>query len=149
MARSGIIVVGLDTSGRSAAVLAQAVELACALHAKLVAVRAVGLPPELPVEALGIEPDALPGTLLGLARRALDEALAGVPAGLVTAVETRLGPAWQVICGVATERSADVVVIGAHGHTLLIDRVLGTTASRVVSHAPCSVLVCREATAGG
>jgi nucleotide-binding universal stress UspA family protein len=27
---------------------------------------------------------------------------------------------------------------------MLIDRVLGTTASRVVNHAPCSVLVSRE-----
>ncbi len=144
MARSGILVVGLDTSTRSASVLAHAVELATALRARLVVVRAVGIPPELPVEALGIEPDALPGTLLGLARRALDEAVAGAPTGIVASVETALGPAWQVICHAASERAADFVVIGAHGHTLLIDRVLGTTASRVVSHAPCSVVVCRE-----
>lgn len=144
MARSGIIVVGLDNSPRSGAVLAQAVELATALDAKLVVVRAVGLPVEVPVEALGVAPDELPGTLLELARQALDSALAGVPAGLVDAVVTQLGAPWQVLCGIAADRRADLVVIGAHGHTFLVDRVLGTTAARVVSHAPCSVLVTRE-----
>lgn len=144
MARSGIIVVGLDNSPRSGAVLAQAVELATALDAKVVVVRAVGLPVEVPVEVLGVAPDELPGTLLGLARQALDSALAGVPAGLIDSVVTQLGAPWQVLCGVATDRRADLVVIGAHGHTFLIDRVLGTTAARVVSHAPCSVLVTRE-----
>ena len=144
MARSGLLVVGLDTSSKASMVLAQAVDLATALRARIVVVRAVGLPPELPVEALGIEPDALPATLLGLAKRALDELLVGVPDGLVAGVETALGPAWHVICRVASERHADLVVIGAHGHALLLDRVLGTTASRVVAHAPCSVLVCRE-----
>lgn len=144
MARSGLLVVGLDTSSKAPMVLAQAVDLATALHARIIVVRAVGLPPELPVEALGIEPDALPATLLGLARRALEGLLAGVPEGLVAGVETALGPAWHVICRVAGERHADLVVIGAHGHAVLLDRVLGTTASRVVAHAPCSVLVCRE-----
>jgi nucleotide-binding universal stress UspA family protein len=144
MARSGILVVGLDTSARAALVLAEATHLARALDAKLVVVRAVGIPPELPVEALGISPAALPATLLGLARRALDDALSGVPGELVAGVETALGPAWQVLCRVASERKADLLVIGAHGHTILLDRVIGTTASRVVAHAPCSVVVCRE-----
>jgi nucleotide-binding universal stress UspA family protein len=144
MARSGLLVVGLDTSPKAPMVLAQAIDLATDLRARLVAVRAVGLPPELPVEALGIAPDELPATLLGLAKRALDDLLRGVPEGLVASVETALGPAWHVICRVATERHADLVVIGAHGHAVLLDRVLGTTASRVVAHAPCSVLVCRE-----
>jgi nucleotide-binding universal stress UspA family protein len=144
MAPSGIIVVGLDTSSRAAGVLAQAVLLADKLGSKLVVVRAVGLPAEVPVEALGIAPDALPDTLLRLARRALDELLAGVPENLVESVETQLGAPWQVLCKVAADRKADLLVIGAHGHTMLIDRVLGTTASRVVNHAPCSVLVSRE-----
>jgi universal stress protein F len=38
------------------------------------------------------------------------------------------------------------VVIGSHGYGGL-DRVLGTTAAKIVNHASCSVLVVREAQA--
>jgi nucleotide-binding universal stress UspA family protein len=39
---------------------------------------------------------------------------------------------------------ADLIVIGSHGYGGL-DRVLGTTAARVVNHADRSVLVVRNA----
>lgn len=42
----------------------------------------------------------------------------------------------------ATEHTADVIFIGSHGYCGL-DRLLGTTAAKVVNHATCSVFVVR------
>jgi universal stress protein A len=44
---------------------------------------------------------------------------------------------------VANERDAQAVVVGAHGHSALVERVLGTTSQSVVRHAPCPVIVDR------
>jgi len=38
----------------------------------------------------------------------------------------------------------DLIVISTHGYTGLKHAVLGSTAERVVRHAPCPVLVVRE-----
>lgn len=52
---------------------------------------------------------------------------------------TLMGTPWDESC---TTAKPEGVVIGAHGYGGL-DRVLGTTASRVVNHADRSVLVVR------
>jgi nucleotide-binding universal stress UspA family protein len=44
---------------------------------------------------------------------------------------------------VANERDAQALVVGAHGHSALVERVLGTTSQSVVRHAPCPVIVDR------
>jgi universal stress protein F len=43
----------------------------------------------------------------------------------------------------AAENDVDMIVIGSHGYHGL-DRVLGTTAAKVVNHADRSVLVVRD-----
>ena len=43
----------------------------------------------------------------------------------------------------APARAADLIVIGAHGYGRL-DRLLGTTASKVVNHADRDILVVRS-----
>lgn len=47
---------------------------------------------------------------------------------------------WQGVCEAAHATRADLIVIGSHGYGGL-DRVLGTTAAKVVNHAEGSVLV--------
>ena len=69
-------------------------------------------------------------------------AIAWVGKGLVDAVVCREGRAADVLCEVATERRAGLILIGTHGYDR-VDRVLGTTAARVTNMAPCSVLVVR------
>jgi nucleotide-binding universal stress UspA family protein len=54
-----------------------------------------------------------------------------------------IGTPWDGICRAAKEHEADLVVIGAHGYGTL-DRLLGTTASKVVNHIDRSVMVVRE-----
>lgn len=56
----------------------------------------------------------------------------------------RLGKPYVEITTAARELGADLIVITTHGYTGLTHVVLGSTAERVVRHAPCPVLVVRE-----
>jgi nucleotide-binding universal stress UspA family protein len=47
------------------------------------------------------------------------------------------------ILATAEEAAADLIVVGSH-RPAMKDYLLGTNASRVMRHAPCSVLVARE-----
>jgi nucleotide-binding universal stress UspA family protein len=53
----------------------------------------------------------------------------------------REGPASAVILAHAEENRADLVVIGSHGRTGLKRLLIGSSAERIIRHAPCSVLV--------
>ena len=55
----------------------------------------------------------------------------------------REGDARSVIVDEARKWSADLVVLGSHGYTGIKRLLLGSVASSVVSHAPCSVEVVR------
>ena len=55
----------------------------------------------------------------------------------------RDGVAWDAICTAAKEVDADLIVIGSHGYGV-IDRLLGTTAAKVVNHADRSVYVVHD-----
>ncbi|HEV2046063.1 MAG TPA: universal stress protein [Chthoniobacterales bacterium] len=48
------------------------------------------------------------------------------------------------ICELAGELEADLIVATTHGHTGLKHLFLGSTAERLVQHAPCPILVVRE-----
>jgi nucleotide-binding universal stress UspA family protein len=54
-------------------------------------------------------------------------------------------PVAQTIVGLAADRSADAIVIGAHGHGRLSEAVLGSTSRDVIRRAPCPVVVARPA----
>ena len=68
-----------------------------------------------------------------------------------TQVESRLltGAAWHEIVILARETGAELVVAGTHGYTGLKHALLGSTAERLVRHAPCPVLVVREKAPAG
>jgi len=55
----------------------------------------------------------------------------------------RLGRSWREICDVAEEGEFDLLIIATHGYTGLKHALLGSTAERVVRHAPCPVLTVR------
>jgi nucleotide-binding universal stress UspA family protein len=58
--------------------------------------------------------------------------------------EVRVGNAYDQIVQAARDLEADLVVIATHGYTGLKHFLLGSTAEKVVRHAPCPVLVVRE-----
>jgi universal stress protein A len=66
-----------------------------------------------------------------------------VGAGIDCRAEVRLGSAWRVIVDYAKRIKCDLIVIPTHGYTGPKHLLLGSTAERVVQHAPCSVLVVR------
>lgn len=61
--------------------------------------------------------------------------------GLVADALVVAGDPRTEIVDAARREHADLVVVGSHGRTGLERLVLGSVASFVVSHAPCSVLV--------
>jgi universal stress protein F len=138
-----LIVVGLDSSPRAVGVLVRAAKLASATGAKLLVLRSVGLPTDLPPEMYGLSPDAVPERLAEASRKELTALVSAHAPGIDIEIDAHIGTPWRTLCAVATERKADLIVIGTHGHNFL-DNILGTTAARVVNHAPCSVLVVRE-----
>jgi nucleotide-binding universal stress UspA family protein len=102
----------------------------------------VSLPRELPPEAyLVAEPD-ITTVLERRARVDLEAVAKDVPPALVDGIRFTVGAPWDSICRAAKEADADLVVIGSHGYDTL-DRILGTTASKVVNHADRAVLVVR------
>lgn len=137
------ILVGLDASPRARDVLDTAVNLARKTGGKLVLFRAVGIPLGLPPEAYALSPDSLEDMLEREAKQYLEQLAADVPAGLVETVHVHAGTPWRSICATAHEFGVDLIVIGSHGYQGL-DRLVGTTASKVVNHAECSVLVVRS-----
>jgi nucleotide-binding universal stress UspA family protein len=56
----------------------------------------------------------------------------------------RTGQPHTEIVEAARELGADLIVLSTHGHTGLTHALLGSTAEKVVRHAPCPVLVVRE-----
>ena len=134
--------VALDSSPRASHVLAAAIAFAQATSTKLVLFRAVGLPGDLPIEAYAMPPDGMVDVLQQRAMRELDQASRVIPEGLTFETRVEVGTAWQAICDAGKVVDAALIVIGSHGYSAL-DRLLGTTAARVVNHADRSVLVVR------
>jgi nucleotide-binding universal stress UspA family protein len=126
------VVIGYDPSDRAERAFETGVELAGALGAAVHLVTAFS---DGPKGATEITPQRRH------AEQMLDKAATRVTA---SAAEVRChaipGRPADVVVQVATETSADVVVIGNRG-AQGSKRALGSVASAIVGHAPCSVLV--------
>ena len=136
------LLVCLDGSPRETSVLHAAIALARNSGARLLLFRSFGIPAELPQEAYSMAVNDVPKLLEKHARGALEALEETVPAELRAGTRVELGIPWQSIERAAAEEEADLIVIGSHGYQAL-DRVLGTTAAKVVNHADRSVLVVR------
>ena len=53
---------------------------------------------------------------------------------------------FEGIMEAATDRQPDLIVIGTHGHSRFSRLLMGSTAEKVLRHAPCSVLTVRAGT---
>jgi nucleotide-binding universal stress UspA family protein len=139
MART--ILVALDGSPREAEVFRVAAKLAAADRATLHICRAVTIPIGLPDAVWSMSMAQLDATLVAEAQRAVDARAAEVPGAKS---HVRLGQPADAVIDIAGEIGADLIVMGAHGYGPL-ERLLGTTASKIVHRAHCSVFVVRPA----
>lgn len=67
------------------------------------------------------------------------------PESTEVSVHLREGVPFDQIANAARDLAADVIIIATHGRTGLSHALLGSTAERVVRHAPCPVLTLRSA----
>jgi len=137
-----LLLVAVDNSPRAPHVLATAIDMAKRCGAKIRLLRAVGIPPEVPMDVLGLSPDDFLQALVDNANHDLKKLIKDVPPELFEGTEARVGTPWSAICQAAHDDKADMIVIGSHGYAGL-DKLLGTTAAKVTNHADCSVLVVR------
>ena len=134
----GSIVVATDFSPASF----HAVRFACAFAGPLGAsVRAVHVVHEehLKYDEHFEVPEYLPG-MVEAATVDLKAALADCP-GVQASVRTGI-PSREIV-EAAEHANADLIAIGLHGHNPIEAAMLGSTANRVLRHAPCPVLVTR------
>jgi len=140
------ILIGVDGSVREREVVDVGVRLAGPLDAQIFLVRAVGLPTQrLPFGFLSQSPDEVERCLLELAAADVESVMLRVPEKLRGGTRVLCGSPLAVIEGAAKELDVDLIIIGSHGHGA-IDRILGSTAAKIVNHSECSVLVVRAST---
>lgn len=130
-----------DFSGTSIHAVRIAIRLAGQCGAKITLLHVVHLPASYPTEApLDVD------KIMNASREPLDEISRGIPSELLHETLLRFGAEGTVqkINEVARGISADLIVIATHGCGPLKRVLLGSTAEKVVRHAPCPVLVVRE-----
>jgi nucleotide-binding universal stress UspA family protein len=137
------ILVPVDFSPPSRKAAAAAVELVKRFDAKLALVHVTG-PKGRPgsyaaLEVVGMTTDPRRPAREKLAEFANKE----VPADIDLTRLVESGAAYHQIAKAASDWDADLILIATHGYTGLAHALLGSTAERVVRHAPCPVLVMR------
>jgi nucleotide-binding universal stress UspA family protein len=134
------MLVALDGSPREKDVLRAAIALGRKTSAKLVLLRSVGVPRELPKEAYAIAPEDIPRLLEQRAQAELDARRAEVPPELRGPARIVVGTPWQSIDRVAREEDVDLIVIGSTACSAPPPRRWSTTPI-----APCSSSAQRSA----
>ena len=134
------VIVGVDFSEASRTALAQAAAWAGKMEVALLAVHVLQPPAPMLPEAQIALPD--PAWLNAMEVHALDHLQQWLE-GLANAVaEVKWGSPAEELVGLADDRS--LLVVAQVGHTGIERLLFGSTAARVVKHAPCDVLVVRS-----
>jgi nucleotide-binding universal stress UspA family protein len=137
------VLAALDRSARAPDVFSSAADLAKALGAQLHIVRVVEIPPEFPPAAHVATRDGLPAWLNTEAEAEMTALSASRPDVEAIGHVVMSAQPWRAILDLGRDLDVDVVVIGTHARHG-IERILGTTASKVLSHADRSVLVVKR-----
>lgn len=77
-----------------------------------------------------------------LLRSLVDEA---ATAGVKAELSQDFGHPGRTICDIAQTWSADLIVVGSRGLSVVKEMLLGSVSNYVTHHAPCSVMIVREA----
>lgn len=136
------ILVPIDFSTTSRKALRYAVPFARQFGGKITLLHAIEPPPYDP--ALANLPLAREIPTAPLEKELAAVAELEVGRDLLDKAIVRLGAPFEVISEVAREMQTDLIILTTHGYTGLKHVFVGSTAERVVRHAPCPVLVVRE-----
>jgi universal stress protein A len=138
------ILVPLDFSETSKKALVYAVRMAEQFGATLTLLNVVEpiATPDFAYHPLMLETDRIKEAartrLAALARKL------NLPDKLIERTVVRYGSPFAEITGAARSLKVDLIIMTTHGHTGLKHVFLGSTAERVVRHAPCPVLTVRQ-----
>lgn len=138
------ILVPLDFSKESEKALRYAVSFAEQFGARLILLNVVE---PLPFADLGALPLVMESdAVLSACRTKLDSVVLrhNIAESLIEKRLVRPGQAYREIAEAARTLKADLIIISTHGYTGFHHALLGSTAERVVRHAPCPVLVVRN-----
>jgi nucleotide-binding universal stress UspA family protein len=138
------ILLATDGSPSARLATAEAVELAATTGRPLVVVTAWSVP----TSAFAYAPLAFTPEIIDAERECGEKALAtavdaAAEAGLEPRTILREGDAGDVICKVANELGAGLIVVGSHGWNPFRRLILGSVSTRVLHHGPCPVLIVR------
>ena len=134
------VIVGVDFSEASRGALAKAAAWASKLEVPLLAVHVLQPPAPMLPEAQIALPD--PSWLQAMEDHARDHLQQWVAAYPGAAVEVLWGSPAEELVALADPRA--LLVVAQVGHSRIERLLFGSTAARVVKHAPCDVLVVRE-----
>lgn len=138
------ILAATDGSAASSVAVEQAIQLATCLGARLIVLNVVNVPALATggdadaLEAARDEADEVMRTVVDAARRE------GVDATYLD----REGQPGEAIVAAAASESADMIVVGSHGRSVVNRLLLGSVSEYVVQHAGVPVLVARAVPGG-
>ena len=137
------LLVSVDFSAATRAVIETAVELAQASDAHVVLHHSLMAP--IVTTEFGIGAEMVQETIEIAekgARHQLEHIEDELTArGLDVSAVLTAGPASERILEVAAKRKADAILLGSHGHTALYDLIVGGTTHAVLRKATCPVIV--------
>jgi nucleotide-binding universal stress UspA family protein len=133
------ILAAVDGSGHAEGVAAAAFELGEQFGAAVHLLRIVEVPPDFAAAAANTA-DTLRPQLEKIARDQLARLAGGYPRAVAEDPGISQGRPWHDIVVAAERLDVDLIVIGSHGYGAW-ERMLGTTAGKIVDQAGCSVLV--------
>jgi len=139
------IVAAVDFSDVSMAALRQAAALAAEADAHLTAMHVIEVPEHLALWIDRVDGISHVRAWADAAERHLRGAI-GPETREYARVDQRVetGKTYREILRAADEQRADLIVIGAHGHGVIEEMFVGSTAQHVVRRAACPVLVVRQ-----
>jgi basic amino acid/polyamine antiporter, APA family len=132
-----IVIVALRDSESVDGLVMLACQIACGMDAELLALHVVEVTPGLPLDADAEVLDEPGKHILARAREVASQGCSRQ----MTAQLVRARHAGEAIVGEATDRGAELLVMGYHGHHGLGEILLGSTLQYVSHHSPCRVIV--------
>lgn len=137
------ILVPVDFSRASERALDYAASMAGSFGAKLILLNVVEpFPtPDFAYSPMALDDDVIAAQAKEHLKKVQDRS--GAAPALVEKILVRHGSPYAEITDAARTLKADLIVISTHGYTGLAHVFMGSTAERVVRHAPCPVLVVR------